>query len=148
MILLTLIFKLGVRFAIFNFIWFFLELVHKMLTGMRPPFLAEHYILKALKYIFLVSITFSYCLEFAPNEPVYVLNWQKLVPGGLILMLYLLDIIGTMAFAISGVLTAFHKKLDPFGVFIIAFVTLLVITIITKKIKIISNRRKSKKNKI
>ena len=28
-----------------------------------------------------------------------------------------------MAFAISGVLTAFHKKLDPFGVFIIAFVT-------------------------
>ena len=90
MILLTLVFKLGVRFAIFNFIWFFLELVHKMLTGMRPPFLAEHYILKALKYIFLVSITFSYCLEFAPNEPVYVLNWQKLLPGGLILMLYLL----------------------------------------------------------
>lgn len=35
----------------------------------------------------------------------------------------LLDIFGTMAFAISGVLTAFHKKLDPFGVFIIAFVT-------------------------
>jgi uncharacterized membrane protein YeiH len=34
-----------------------------------------------------------------------------------------LDIIGTMAFAISGVLTALHKKLDPFGVFIIAFVT-------------------------
>ena len=90
MILLTLVFKLGVRFAIFNFIWYFLELAHKMLTGTRPPFLAEHYILKALKYIFLVSITFSYCLEFAPNEPVYVLNWQKLLPGGLILMLYLL----------------------------------------------------------
>jgi len=35
----------------------------------------------------------------------------------------LLDILGTMAFAISGVLTAFNKKLDPFGVFIIAFVT-------------------------
>ncbi|MDD2987078.1 trimeric intracellular cation channel family protein [Flavobacterium sp.] len=38
-------------------------------------------------------------------------------------MFHLLDIIGTVAFAISGVLTAFHKKLDPFGVFIIAFVT-------------------------
>lgn len=36
---------------------------------------------------------------------------------------YLLDIIGTMAFAISGALTAMNKKLDPFGVFIIAFVT-------------------------
>jgi uncharacterized membrane protein YeiH len=38
-------------------------------------------------------------------------------------MFYLLDIIGTMAFAMSGALTAIHKKLDPFGVFIIAFVT-------------------------
>ena len=31
--------------------------------------------------------------------------------------------IGTMAFAMSGALTAMSKKLDPFGVFIIAFVT-------------------------
>lgn len=38
-------------------------------------------------------------------------------------MFYLLDIIGTMAFAMSGALTAMNKKMDPFGVFIIAFVT-------------------------
>ena len=38
-------------------------------------------------------------------------------------MFYLLDILGTMAFAISGVLTAMNKKMDPFGVFVIAFVT-------------------------
>lgn len=38
-------------------------------------------------------------------------------------MFYLLDIIGTLAFAVSGALTAMNKKLDPFGVFIIAFVT-------------------------
>lgn len=38
-------------------------------------------------------------------------------------MFYQIDLIGTMAFAISGVLTAFNKKLDAFGVFIIAFVT-------------------------
>jgi uncharacterized membrane protein YeiH len=38
-------------------------------------------------------------------------------------MFHLLDIIGTIAFAISGVLTAFNKKLDTFGVYIIAFVT-------------------------
>jgi len=38
-------------------------------------------------------------------------------------MFHLLDIIGTMAFAMSGALTAISKKLDPFGVFIIAFVT-------------------------
>jgi len=38
-------------------------------------------------------------------------------------MFYLLDIIGTMAFAMSGALTAMSKKMDPFGVLIIAFVT-------------------------
>jgi uncharacterized membrane protein YeiH len=36
---------------------------------------------------------------------------------------YLLDILGTLAFSISGVLTALNKKMDPFGVFVIAFVT-------------------------
>lgn len=34
-----------------------------------------------------------------------------------------IDILGTIAFAISGVLIAMHKRMDPFGVFIIAFVT-------------------------
>lgn len=39
-------------------------------------------------------------------------------------MFYLtIDILGTIAFAISGVLVAMDKKLDLFGVFIIAFVT-------------------------
>ncbi len=35
----------------------------------------------------------------------------------------ILDILGTVAFAISGVLIALNKKMDPFGVLIIAFVT-------------------------
>jgi uncharacterized membrane protein YeiH len=35
----------------------------------------------------------------------------------------IIDILGTIAFAISGVLVAMNKKLDIFGVFIIAFVT-------------------------
>lgn len=35
----------------------------------------------------------------------------------------LLDFIGTIAFAMSGALTAIHRRLDIFGVFIIAFVT-------------------------
>lgn len=38
-------------------------------------------------------------------------------------MFYTLDILGTIAFAISGVLVAFHKKMDVFGILIIAFVT-------------------------
>ncbi len=35
---------------------------------------------------------------------------------------FIIDILGTIAFAISGVLVAMEKKLDLFGVFIIAFV--------------------------
>lgn len=38
-------------------------------------------------------------------------------------LITLIDILGTIAFAISGVLTALHKRLDPFGILIIAFVT-------------------------
>ena len=34
-----------------------------------------------------------------------------------------IDILGTIAFAISGVLVAMNKKMDPFGILIIAFVT-------------------------
>jgi uncharacterized membrane protein YeiH len=36
---------------------------------------------------------------------------------------FIIDILGTIAFAISGVLVAMDKKLDVFGVLIIAFVT-------------------------
>ncbi|MAN58507.1 MAG: hypothetical protein CMC08_01575 [Flavobacteriaceae bacterium] len=35
----------------------------------------------------------------------------------------LIDILGTIAFSISGVLTALKKRMDIFGIFIIAFVT-------------------------
>lgn len=35
----------------------------------------------------------------------------------------ILDLLGTIAFAISGALVAMNKRFDPFGVFIVAFVT-------------------------
>jgi uncharacterized membrane protein YeiH len=38
-------------------------------------------------------------------------------------LFHIIEILGTVAFAISGSLTAMSKKLDPFGVFVIAFVT-------------------------
>ncbi len=37
-------------------------------------------------------------------------------------LILVIDILGTIAFAISGVLTALNKRLDPFGILIIAFV--------------------------
>ncbi|WP_452219615.1 trimeric intracellular cation channel family protein [Lacinutrix salivirga] len=38
-------------------------------------------------------------------------------------MFYIIDILGTIAFSISGVLVALSKRMDPFGILIIAFVT-------------------------
>lgn len=40
-------------------------------------------------------------------------------------ILYLIDIVGTMVFAISGAITAFDKRLDIFGVSAVAFITAL-----------------------
>lgn len=37
--------------------------------------------------------------------------------------LYIIDILGTISFAISGALLAMEKKLDPFGVLVLSFVT-------------------------
>ena len=37
--------------------------------------------------------------------------------------LHVIDILGTFAFAVSGVFSAIEKKLDVFGVMVIAFVT-------------------------
>ncbi|WP_044403763.1 trimeric intracellular cation channel family protein [Lacinutrix sp. Hel_I_90] len=38
-------------------------------------------------------------------------------------MFYIIDILGTIAFSISGVLVALNKRMDAFGILIIAFVT-------------------------
>ena len=38
-------------------------------------------------------------------------------------MFYFLDILGAIAFTISGVLVAMEKRMDLFGILIIAFVT-------------------------
>lgn len=40
-------------------------------------------------------------------------------------MFYTLEILGTIAFAFSGALAGFNKRMDVFGIFVIAFVTAL-----------------------
>ena len=37
--------------------------------------------------------------------------------------LYIIDILGTLAFAVAGAFSAMEKRLDPFGVIVLAFVT-------------------------
>lgn len=87
--LINLIFRLGVLFAIYGFLWFFIEWGMKLLIGGRKRTLGEIYLIKTVKYLFLVNVTFLFCLE-QMDEPVFQVNYLNLVPSFIILMVYFL----------------------------------------------------------
>lgn len=79
------IFRLGVFFAIYGFIWILIELGINLLSAGRNRQIAEIYIIKAVKYFFLVDTTFIICYsdtlkEFSPSSQV--------IFGGIILLMY------------------------------------------------------------
>lgn len=88
--LLEFIFHLGVLFAAYNFIWFFIELLLKAFRGIQAPSIAETYIIKTIKYLILTNITFVFCIDYARFEPTYIVDAQRLLIGGIILLTYLL----------------------------------------------------------
>lgn len=87
--LINLIFRLGVLFAIYGFLWFFIELALKLLIGGRKRTLGEIYLIKTVKYLFLVNVTFLFCLEQL-DEPDFQVNYLSLVPSFIVLMVYFL----------------------------------------------------------
>ena len=87
--LINLIFRLGVLFAIYGFLWFFIEWGMKLLIGGRKRTLGEIYLIKTVKYLFLVNVTFLFCLE-QMDEPVFQVNYLNLAPSFIILMVYFL----------------------------------------------------------
>ena len=87
--LINLIFRLGVLFAIYGFLWFFIELGLKLLIGGRKRTLGEIYLIKTVKYLFLVNDTLLFCLEQL-DEPGIQVNYLSLAPSFIILMVYFL----------------------------------------------------------
>jgi hypothetical protein len=87
--LINLIFRLGVLFAIYGFLWFFIEMGLKLLIGGRKRTLGEIYLIKTVKYLFLVNVTFLFCLEQL-DEPDFQVNYLSLVPSFIVLMVYFL----------------------------------------------------------
>lgn len=87
--LINLIFRLGVLFAIYGFLWFFIELLLQALIGGRKRTLGEIYLVKTVKYLFLVNVTFLFCLDQI-TEPIYQINYTHLVPSFIILIVYFL----------------------------------------------------------
>lgn len=78
------IFRLGVVFAIFGFIWGIFEIGLTMLSGGRTRTVSEVYFLKAFKYLFLVDVTFLFCLDDAQN----LISTFNIVIAGLVLLTY------------------------------------------------------------
>lgn len=61
--ILNIIFRLGVVFAIFGFIWGIFQLIYFVLRGRGNRNEGETYLIKGLKYFFLVEVTFIFTLK-------------------------------------------------------------------------------------
>ena len=79
------IFRLGVVFAIFGFLWGMIDIGLRLLTASRQRTLVEAYIIKAVKYLFLADVTFLFCLGDLDKH--MVVSYQ-VVLGGIVLLMY------------------------------------------------------------
>ncbi len=82
--LLNLIFRLGVLFAIYGFLWFFIELGLTFLRAGRQKTIGENYLIKSVKYLFLVNVTFLFCLDLNKND----VSFYNTAPSVIVLITY------------------------------------------------------------
>lgn len=83
--LLNFVFRLGVVFAIYGFLWGLLELGFLLLSAGRKRSIGEVYLVRTLKYFFLVDVTFLFCLKQSDS---HLIITERLVFAGLILLTY------------------------------------------------------------
>jgi len=82
--ILGLTFQLGVFFAIYGFIWFFIDLGIKIITSGSVKSELSNYIIKGAKYLFLVNVIFL----FSVSENNSTIDSKSLIPIIVILFLY------------------------------------------------------------
>lgn len=79
--LINFIFRLGVVFAIYGFLWGIIKIGYNLLRATSPISIFEEYILKTIQYFILVDVTFIFGFH---NE----LNTNQLIITGFILLTY------------------------------------------------------------
>ncbi|MEX1192514.1 MAG: hypothetical protein WEA99_11115 [Brumimicrobium sp.] len=82
--ILNFIFRLGVVLAIFGFLWWLINLGLSVLRGGRRKMLTEAYIIKLVRYFFLVDVVMLFCL----NESQGVVDFNNTIIAGLVLLIY------------------------------------------------------------
>ena len=70
--LITLLFRLGVLFAIYGFIWFFVDSFIRLITAGSQRNKIEYYLIKSAKYLFLVNVLVLFCLNKTKTEITFI----------------------------------------------------------------------------
>ena len=83
--ILDFVFRLGVLFAIYGFIWGIIEIGLWLLSSGRKRGVNEIYLIKAIKYFFLADVTFLFCVEGENTGTVMV---NQVIFAGIILLTY------------------------------------------------------------
>lgn len=83
------IFQLGVVFAVFGFLWWLFSAALSILRGGSSSNIFETYILKAINYFFLVSVTVRFCINEADDVRGEIFSTKNII-GALILLMFLL----------------------------------------------------------
>lgn len=84
--LISLLFSLGVLFAIYGFIWFFIDAFIRLITVGRERSQFEIYLIKSVKYLFLVNVLVLFCFDKTRSE----ITLLHIVPTLLIFCVYLI----------------------------------------------------------
>ena len=130
--LLNFIFRLGVVFAIYGFLWGLIEIGFRILTAGRQRSLGEVYVLRGIKYIFLADVTFLFCIDGDIGNMNYL---NQLILAGIILLTYFLGKLQnnqtrTRMFQMLGSMqTQFPKQLNVFNLRGEIFVIVLAIVV-------------------
>lgn len=85
--LLNFIFRLGVVFAIYGFLWGIFEIGYRIITSGRERTIGEVYLLRGIKYVFLADVTFLFCIDGGVSKMNYT---NQLIIAGIVLLTYFL----------------------------------------------------------
>lgn len=79
------IFRLGVVFAIYGFLWGLFDIGLRLLMGAHQRSVVETYLLRTVKYFFLVDVTFLFCFD---DKSLKLIVINQVIIAGIILLTY------------------------------------------------------------
>lgn len=82
--LVNFIFRMGVLFAVYGFIWWIIDAFIGFIGIAKRQTIWEHYTLLLIKYLFLANVCFLFCVD---SETGFILN-QRVIVGGMVLVMY------------------------------------------------------------